>query len=87
MHAVAPTAVSGMVVENGASSRIVARVPKEAQTSARHMAEVKDAPGGRANVRNLQGAVVGYVLLIAIWYKSDRRTWEGLSHPKSSMGL
>ena len=87
MHAVALIVVSSMVVEGDASLRIVARVPKEAQTSARPMVGEKDALGGRVNVRNLQGAGVVCVLLTAVWCKTGRQAREGSLHLVFSTGL
>lgn len=76
-----------MVVENGASLKTVGKVPRVAQTSAKLMVGESDALGEKESVRNLLGVRVGYVLLIAAWYKSSRGTREVLLVQDSSMGL
>lgn len=72
VHAVVLIVVLGMVVGSGASLKIVGKVPKEAQTSAKLMVEESDVLGQEENVKNLQGARVVFVQHIVAWFRSGR---------------
>lgn len=87
VHVGALIVVLGMVVANVVSLRIVGKVPKVTQTSAKLMVVESDALGWRENVRNLLGGRAVYVRHTAAWSKIGRQTREVLSGLDSFMGL
>lgn len=87
VHVGALTVVLDMVVGSVVSLRIVGKVPKAAQITAKLMAVESDALGGRENVRNLLGARVVCVQHIAAWFRIGRQTREVLLELNCFMGL